>query len=83
MSFRSYVPSFPSVLFALVVVSVISSKVLHIFHHIQSLPFLYFVVYSPTLVIQDVVVISVSRLLLNSPESRWQWLACSAGAILA
>lgn len=83
MSLYSLVPSLPPTLFALVVVSVLSSKVLHILLHIQSLPVIYFVLYSPTLLIPDVFVIAVSRLLLYAPDSLLRWVLYCLGAMLA
>lgn len=83
MSLLSSIPSLPPILFALVVVSVLSAKILHIFQHIQSLPFVYFVLYSPTLLIPDAFVIIVLRLLLQSPESRLQCVLYALGIVLA
>lgn len=76
-------PPIPPLLFGLVVVSVLSSKVLQILQHIQSLPLVYFVLYSPTLFIPDVGVIVVLRLLLQSPESRVQSILYYVGVALA
>lgn len=83
MSLRSSFPSLPPILFALVVVSVLSSKVLHLLQHIESLPLTYFVLFSPTLFVPDAFVIIVLRLLLHSPDSRLQWALYALGAILA
>lgn len=83
MSVRSSIPSRPPILYALVVVSVFSSKALHILQHIESLPFLQFVLYSPTLFLPDAFVIIVLRLLLQSPDSHVQWILYALGAILA
>ena len=83
MSLRAYIPSLPPLLFALVVVSVVSSKSLHLLQHVQSLPLLYFVLYSPTLILNDFLVITVSRVLLVSPETRLRWIVCTLGAFIA
>lgn len=82
MSILSSIPALPPILFALVVVSVLSAKILHILQHIQSLPFVYFVLYSPSLFIPDVLVIVVLRLLLQSPENRWQSVLYYLGGAL-
>ncbi|OJJ44554.1 hypothetical protein ASPZODRAFT_2111263 [Penicilliopsis zonata CBS 506.65] len=75
--------STPPLLFALLVVSGLASKTLHIFQHLESLPLLYLVIYLPTLYLPDVLVICLGRVLLLWPERRWQWLVCAAGAVLA
>lgn len=83
MSLRSYLPSLPPLLFALVFISVVSSKSLHLLQHVRSLPLLYLVLFSPTLILQDVIVITVSRVLLVSPESRLRLVACLFGGFVA
>ena len=83
MSLRAYIPSLPPLLFALVVVSVVSSKSLHLLQHVQSLPLLYFVLYSPTLILNDFLVIVLSRVLLVSPETRLRWPVFALGAFVA
>lgn len=83
MSLRAYIPSLPPLLFALIVVSVVSSKSLHLLQHVQSLPLLYFVLYSPTLILNDFLVIVLSRVLLVSPETRLRWIVCILGAFIA
>lgn len=80
---RKYLPSVPPLLFALVVVSVLSSKSLHLLQHVQSLPLLYFVLYSPTLILWDLFVIAVSRVLLVSPETRLRWVLFLFGGFVA
>lgn len=83
MSLRSYLPSLPPLLFALVFLSVVSSKSLHLLQHVRSLPLLYLILFSPTLILQDVFVITVSRMLLVSPESRLRLVACLFGGFIA
>lgn len=83
MSLRSYLPSLPPLLFALVFLSVVSSKSLHLLQHVRSLPLLYLILFSPTLILQDVFVITVSRVLLVSPESRLRLVACLFGGFIA
>ncbi|KAJ5812001.1 Alkaline phosphatase-like alpha/beta/alpha [Penicillium riverlandense] len=81
-------PFFPPVtpfLFSALVVGGLTSKVLHLALHFNSLPFLYFVLYSPTLVLPDVLVIICGRWLLQypAPETRWQWISTAIGAFLS
>ncbi|KAJ5675511.1 hypothetical protein N7462_008408 [Penicillium macrosclerotiorum] len=72
-------------LFAVLSVGGLASKALHIALHIHSLPLLYFILYSPTLVVPDVLVISGARVLLQfpAPESKLQWLSTCVGGLLA
>lgn len=81
LSLSSFIPS-PPFLFALLVVSGLSSKILHIFLHIQSLPFIYFVLYLPTLFLLDFLVIVIVRLLLPNPDSKPKLAVCVLGGVL-
>jgi len=85
MSLFALVPPLPPFLFSALVVSGLASKALHIGLHIRSLPFLYLVIYSPTLILPDLLVIFVGRLLLQfaSPETRLQWFSTSVGGLLS
>lgn len=85
MRLLSYLPPLPPFLFAAWTVSGITSKALHIALHIRSLPFLYFVIYSPTLVLPDLLLIILARILLQfpAPETRLQWLLTSLGGVLS
>ncbi|KAJ5337945.1 hypothetical protein N7452_004673 [Penicillium brevicompactum] len=85
MSILALLPPLPPFLFSALVVSGLASKALHIALHIRSLPFLYFVLYSPTLIIPDVLVILCARVLLRfqAPEGRWQWLSTVLGGALS
>lgn len=80
---RKYLPSVPPLLFALVFVNVLSSKSLHLLQHVQSLPVLYLVLYSPTLILWDLFVIFVSRVLLVWPETRLRWIPFLFGGFIA
>lgn len=81
----AHLPPLPPFLFSALVVSGLASKALHIGLHIRSLPFLYFVLYSPTLVLPDLLVIIFARILLQypAPETRLQWLSTIAGGFLS
>ncbi|KAK9858582.1 hypothetical protein MYU51_017733 [Penicillium brevicompactum] len=85
MSILALLPPLPPFLFSALVVSGLASKALHIALHIRSLPFLYFVLYSPTLILPDVFVILCARVLLRfqAPEGRWQWLSTVLGGALS
>ncbi|CAG8090492.1 unnamed protein product [Penicillium salamii] len=85
MSILALLPPLPPFLFSALVVSGLASKALHIALHIRSLPFLYFVLYSPTLILPDVLVIICVRVLLrfHAPEGRWQWLSTALGGALS
>ncbi|KAJ5384755.1 Alkaline phosphatase-like alpha/beta/alpha [Penicillium concentricum] len=85
MSIFALLPPLPPFLFSALVVSGLASKALHIALHFRSLPFLYFVLYSPTLILPDVFVIIFARVLLrfHTPDSRWQWLSTGLGGALS
>ncbi|KAI2713452.1 hypothetical protein CBS147332_5192 [Penicillium roqueforti] len=85
MSIFALLPPLSPFLFSTLVVSGLASKALHIALHIRSLPFLYFVLYSPTLILPDVFVIIFVRVLLrfHAPEGRWQWLSTGLGGALS
>lgn len=78
-------PPLPSFLFSTLVVSGLASKALHIALHIRSLPFVYFILYSPTLVLSDLAVIAFTRILLqfSAPNTRLQWVLTLVGGFLA
>jgi hypothetical protein len=80
-----FLPPVTPFLFSALVVSGLTSKALHLALHFNSLPFLYFVLYSPTLVLPDVLVIICVRWLLQYPvpETRWQWISTAIGAFLS
>ena len=81
----NYLPPLVPFLFSALTVSGLASKALHIGLHVRSLPFLYFSIYSPTLILPDLLVILVARVLLQypSPETRLRWLSNCIGGILS
>ncbi|KAJ6104553.1 hypothetical protein N7523_010873 [Penicillium sp. IBT 18751x] len=85
MTLLALLPPLPPFLFSALVVSGLASKALHIGLHLRSLPFLYFVLYSPTLILPDLLVIFVGRLLLQfaAPGTRLQWLSTCVGGLLS
>jgi hypothetical protein len=76
-------PPLAPFLFSLLVVSGLSTKVLHIAQHVRSLPLLHLILYLPTLFFLDLFVICLGRLLLRGPESPFQLLTCVLGGFMA
>lgn len=56
-------------LYSLLVTSSLASKLIHLFSHRHSLPILLFVLYLPTFLLPDILLLLVSRLLLSSRVS--------------
>ncbi|KAJ5708378.1 Alkaline phosphatase-like alpha/beta/alpha [Penicillium malachiteum] len=85
MAIRTFLPPLAPFLFATLVVGGLASKALHIGLHFRSLPFLYLVLYSPTLVLPDILIIVFVRLLLQfpAPESRLQWISTVLGGFIS
>lgn len=85
MAIFAFLPPVPPYLFSALVVSSLASKALHIGLHFHSLPFLYLVLYSPTLILPELLIISFVRLLLQfpTPESRLQWISTCLGGLLS
>ena len=81
----TYLPPLPPFLFATLVVGSLASKALHIALHIHSLTFLHIVLYSPTLILPDLLVIAFVRTLLytSSPETNLQWAMTCLGGLLS
>jgi hypothetical protein len=52
-------------LYALTVVALLAAKMLHLFSHLPSTPILLFVLYFPTFLTPDLVVILASRLIFE------------------
>lgn len=53
-------------LFATIVVCTVASKLLHVFQHLTTVPLSRFIIFFPTFLVQDVVVIAAARLLLST-----------------
>jgi hypothetical protein len=62
----SFLDTFP---FAVFVVSVLSTKLLHLFLHATSIPWFNFALYLPSFFFADVVFISLARVLLRRERS--------------
>lgn len=76
------VPSWLSAfMFTLLVVSVLSSKTLHISQHTASLQLLYFIVYLPTLFSQDAVVVLLAYALFKRRRGAFAAVSNIAGCI--
>lgn len=80
-----FLPPLSPFLFSVLAVSGLASKALHLALHFNSLPFLHFALYSPTLVLPDLLVILFVRVLLRfqAPETSLQWLSTCCGAFLS
>ncbi|KAJ5108041.1 Alkaline phosphatase-like alpha/beta/alpha [Penicillium angulare] len=85
MAIRNYLPPLPAFLFSTLVVGGLAAKTLHIGLHFSSLPFLYLVLYSPTLILPDLLIIFFVRILLQfpAPETRLQWVSTCLGGVLS
>ncbi|KAJ5895142.1 Alkaline phosphatase-like alpha/beta/alpha [Penicillium taxi] len=85
MSLFTSLPPLPPFLFSALVVSGLASKALHIGLHFHSIPFLYLVLFSPTLILPDLLVITFVRALLQypTPETRLQWLSTCIGGLIS
>lgn len=85
MAIRNYLPPLPAFLFSTLVVGGLAAKTLHIGLHFSSLPFLYLVLYSPTLILPDLLIIFFVRILLQfpAPETRLQWISTCLGGVLS
>jgi hypothetical protein len=58
-----------SYFYTLLVVSLLSAKFLHLFSHLSAVPIFLFLLYFPTFVFPDVVVILVSRVIFQKCPS--------------
>ncbi|CRG90107.1 hypothetical protein PISL3812_07148 [Talaromyces islandicus] len=76
-------PPFVPFIYSLLVVACLSSKFLHLAQHEHSLPLAEFLIYLPTLFLQDVLVIFLGRVLLRGPDGGLQYLTCAVGALMA
>ncbi|KAJ5632474.1 Alkaline phosphatase-likealpha/beta/alpha [Penicillium lividum] len=85
MAILAFLPPVPPFLFSALVVGSLASKALHIGLHFQSLPFLYLVLYSPTLILPELLIIVFVRTLLQfpAPESWRQWIPTCLGGFLS
>ena len=70
-------------LFSLLVVSILASKLLHLFQHVHTIPPLRFVLYFPTFFVQDVVVAIAGRLLLHNGTGALSVVGLLFGGFLA
>lgn len=83
MKIPSFRPTRPF-LFSLFAVSILASKLLHLFQHASSIGFLRFIIYFPTFFIPDVLAGTVHRLLLHDGEAKgWPWIGLFIGAFMA
>jgi hypothetical protein len=76
-------PPLVPLLYSLLAVACLSSKFLHLAQHEHSLPLGEFLIYLPTLFLQDTAVLCLGRLLLRGPDGGLQYLTCAMGALMA
>jgi hypothetical protein len=69
--------------FGVCFVSIIASKVLHLWAHFFSVPVLSFILYLPTFLLLDFVALCIARLLLTQSKAPWAWAARLLGSIAA
>lgn len=62
----SFLDSFP---FAIFVISILSTKFLHLYLHANSIPVFSFLLYLPSFFVPDVIFISIIRILLRRERS--------------
>lgn len=70
-------------LFSVFVVSVVASKLLHLFQHAHTIPPLRFILYFPTFFIQDAIVSIALRLLLHGGSGALSVAGLVIGGFLA
>lgn len=80
-------PSLPtpllSFIFGLFFVSIVSSKLVHLYVRVFTVPFIAFVFYLPTFFLLDLISICLGRLLLQPAKSFFVFLASIIGGLLA
>ncbi|KAK0387249.1 hypothetical protein NLU13_5562 [Sarocladium strictum] len=67
--------------FGIYFVSIIASKLLHLFTHLFTVPLPAFLLYLPTFFIFDFLAICIVRLLLTQSKTPWARLGCMVGSI--
>lgn len=72
---------FVSYIFGICFVSIVASKVLHLWAHFFTIPASSFVLYLPTFFIFDFIAVCLVRLLLTQSKAPWTWFARLVGSI--
>ncbi|KAM6505657.1 hypothetical protein FSOLCH5_013832 [Fusarium solani] len=70
-----------SFVFGVFFVSVISSKLLHLWTHFSTVPTSAFILYLPTFFLFDLIAICIARLLLCQGRSPLAWVGCILGSL--
>ncbi|KAF4975747.1 hypothetical protein FZEAL_7524 [Fusarium zealandicum] len=70
--------SFP---FGLFFVSVLASKLLHLYTHFSTVPTGAFILYLPTFFLFDFVAVCIARLLFSQSKSYFAWAGCVIGSL--
>ncbi|KAM5344176.1 hypothetical protein ACJ41O_012713 [Fusarium nematophilum] len=71
-----------SFVFGAFFVSVISSKLVHLYNHVATVPLEAFILYLPTFFLFDFLAICIARLLLSQSKSPWAWAGCTLGTLI-
>lgn len=70
-----------SFVFGVFFVSVISSKLLHLWTHFSTVPTSAFILYLPTFFLFDLIAICIARLLLSQGRGPLAWVGCVLGSL--
>ncbi|EWG48824.1 hypothetical protein FVEG_08486 [Fusarium verticillioides 7600] len=70
-----------SYVFGVFFVSVIASKLLHLWTHFFTVPAAAFFLYLPTFFLFDLLAICIARLFLSQSKTPWAWIGCLFGTI--
>ncbi|KAF4470969.1 hypothetical protein FALBO_2110 [Fusarium albosuccineum] len=71
-----------SFVFGVFFVSVIASKLLHLWTHFSTVPTSAFILYLPTFFLFDLIAICIARLLLAQTRTPLAWVGCVVGSLL-
>ncbi|KAF5022192.1 hypothetical protein F66182_5779 [Fusarium sp. NRRL 66182] len=70
-----------SFVFGVFFVSLLGSKLLHLWTHFLTVPTSAFILYLPTFFLSDLLAVCIARLLLNQSKTPWAWISCFIGTI--
>ncbi|KAF4965725.1 hypothetical protein FSARC_6508 [Fusarium sarcochroum] len=70
-----------SFVFGVYFVSVLGSKLLHLWTHFFTVPTSAFILYLPTFFLFDILAICLARLLLSQSKTPWAWIGCFLGTL--
>jgi hypothetical protein len=70
-----------SYVFGVFFVSILGSKLLHLWTHFFTVPTTAFILYLPTFFLFDLLAICLARLLLSQSRTPWAWIGSLLGSI--